>query len=437
MKNAKWITVELGKHIDLLCGFAFKSKDFTDNPKDIPLVKGANVHQGYIDWADSKYWSRNNADQYSRYFLETDDVVLAMDRPWIEAGLKYSWIRKGNPKALLVQRVARMRGINGLNSKYLRFIIGCNQFTAYIKPIVTGINVPHISADQIKAFKFQLPPEEHQRKIASILSAYDDQIENNTRRIAILEEMAQRIYKEWFVNFRFPGHENAKFVDSPLGKIPEGWKVVSLKHITSKIGSGSTPRGGKEVYKTSGISLIRSLNIYDNQFEQEDLAYINEEQAAELDNVTIERRDILLNITGASVARCCMVPSYLLPARVNQHVAIIRVDPDLADPFFVVNSINSERHKRQILTLAQGGATREALTKETISNYEIVLPKRNVYIQYGIMVADLFEQREVLQKKNRNLRTTRDLLLPKLISGRLDVEDLGIDTLGPLVDDQT
>lgn len=434
MTKAKWINARLGDHVDLLCGFAFKSKDFTDNRNDIPLVKGSNVHQGYIDWADSKYWPRTDSNEYHRYFLKPNDVVLAMDRPWIEAGLKFSWIRPHHPQALLVQRVARMRGIKGLDSSYLRFIIGSHFFTDYIKPIVTGINVPHISADQIKGFHFALPSISAQRKIAGVLSAYDDLIENNTRRIAILEEMAQAIYREWFVNFRFPGHDKVKLIDSPLGKIPEGWKVVTLNDITTKIGSGATPRGGKEAYHTCGISLIRSLNIYDNQFEHKDLAFIDDEQAAQLDNVTIVKRDILLNITGASVARCCMVPSYLLPARVNQHVAIIRIDPERADPFFVVNTINSERHKRQILALAQGGATREALTKGTISNYEIVLPSRDIITRYGTIVADLFDQREVLSKKNNNLRTTRDLLLPKLISGQLDVEELDIETGAPLVE---
>jgi type I restriction enzyme S subunit len=280
----------------------------------------------------------------------------------------------------------------------------------------------------LRAFSIALQPLPTQHKIASILSAYDDLIENNTRRITILEAMAQAIYREWFVEFRFPGHEKVKLVDSPLGKIPEGWEITPLKRITTKIGSGATPRGGKEAYKSSGITLIRSLNIYDYHFDHDGLAYIDDDQAAQLDNVVVEKRDILLNITGASVARCCMVPSYFLPARVNQHVAIIRVNTEACDPFYVLNTINNERHKRQILALAQGGATREALTKDTISNYEIVLPPLKIVKEYSEVVTALFDQRELLQRKNNCLRTTRDLLLPKLISGQLDVEDLDIET---------
>ena len=152
------------------------------------------------------------------------------------------------------------------------------------------------------------------------------------------------------------------------------WKSVKLKDITSKIGSGATPRGGKNAYKKSGISLVRSLNVYNFKFEKKDLAYIDAEQAERLSNVVLEENDILLNITGASVARCTIVPNDILPARVNQHVSIIRVKKSIADPYFVLYAINSNYYKHRLLTLAQGGATREALTKEMIENFEIQLP---------------------------------------------------------------
>lgn len=150
--------------------------------------------------------------------------------------------------------------------------------------------------------------------------------------------------------------------------------LVKLQEITTKIGSGATPRGGQDSYKTTGITLIRSLNIYDFKFQYEGLAFIDETQAKQLSNVEVKLNDILLNITGASVARCCMVPPQILPARVNQHVAIVRVSPLIANPSYVFYCINSPQYKNRLLALAQGGATREALTKETISNFEISYP---------------------------------------------------------------
>ncbi len=103
-----------------------------------------------------------------------------------------------------------------------------------------------------------------------------------------------------------------------------GWSKIKLSDITSKIGSGATPRGGKSAYKAHGISLIRSMNVHDGEFIEKNLAFIDESQAKKLSNVIIEKNDVLLNITGASIARCCVVPSRILPARVNQHVSILR-----------------------------------------------------------------------------------------------------------------
>lgn len=231
--------------------------------------------------------------------------------------------------------------------------------------------------------------------------------------------MARNLYRKWFVHYRYPGHENTPLTPSPLGDIPKGWEVTSLHAVTTKIGSGATPRGGKGAYKTKGIHLIRSLNIYDYSFEFEDLAFIDEQQAAGLDNVKVEKFDILLNITGASVARCALVLSYLLPARVNQHVAIIRVDPAKTSPFYVLDAINSDERKQQLLALAQGGATREALTKDTISNFEIILPPSPLVNRYHRIASGIHNQREVLLRQIQNLRKTRDLLLPRLLSGQI------------------
>jgi type I restriction enzyme S subunit len=284
-----------------------------------------------------------------------------------------------------------------------------------------GASNPSLNRNHIHAIPVRWPGLPVQRRIAGILSAYDDLIENNQRRIKILEEMARSLYREWFVHFRFPGHEKVKMVPSALGHIPEGWEAVILKDVTTKIGSGATPRGGKEAYKLEGIRLIRSLNVYDYRFEFSDLAFIDEAQAGELENVTVVAKDILLNITGASVARCCIVPFYLIPARVNQHVAIVRANQNRVDPYYVLDTINSEQNKQQLLAFAQGGATREALTKETIESFQIILPPRALLEKYGSCAGALHAQRETLQSQAHNLRRTRDLLLPRLLSGQISL----------------
>lgn len=154
----------------------------------------------------------------------------------------------------------------------------------------------------------------------------------------------------------------------------KNWQFYPLKDITTKIGSGSTPTGGKEAYYKSGISLVRSLNVYDFVFDYKDLAFINEAQAKKLNGVTIEKNDILLNITGASVGRCTIIPEKVLPARVNQHVSIIRCKKNLADSFFLLYCINSSSYKDALMSIADSGATREALTKVDIEKFQVLLP---------------------------------------------------------------
>ena len=181
------------------------------------------------------------------------------------------------------------------------------------------------------------------------------------------------------------------------------WPLKRLKDITSKIGSGATPRGGKNGYRAEGISLIRSLNVYDFSFTEEELAFIGDEQAAELDNVIVQKDDILLNITGASVARCCLTNPKFLPARVNQHVAIVRVRPDVADARFVLYCINSLLFKSRLLALAQGGATREALTKTTIEDFEVCQPPLPVQRRIAGILSAYDELMENSQRRIRLL----------------------------------
>lgn len=144
------------------------------------------------------------------------------------------------------------------------------------------------------------------------------------------------------------------------------WK--SLSSITSKIGSGSTPRGGNSVYSDSGISFIRSQNVLDMDFSTENLAFINDEQAEKLNNVIVEKNDILLNITGDSIARCTVVPEEILPARVNQHVSIIRCK-NTEESKYVMYYL--QYMKKYLLQISKVGGTRNALTKEAIGKLPI------------------------------------------------------------------
>jgi len=154
------------------------------------------------------------------------------------------------------------------------------------------------------------------------------------------------------------------------------WSPLRLGDVCTKIGSGATPRGGSEVYLEQGpFALIRSQNVYNDGFHRNGLAYIGEKHAAELEGVEVSRNDVLLNITGDSVARACQVDPCVLPARVNQHVAIIRPDPEKLDPRFLRYVLVSPETQSRLLSWAGAGGTRNALTKAMIESLEVLAPK--------------------------------------------------------------
>ena len=184
------------------------------------------------------------------------------------------------------------------------------------------------------------------------------------------------------------------------------WKIYKLGDISEKIGSGATPRGGKEAYLEFGdISLIRSQNVLDFSFSRNGLAYISEEQAYNLRNVIVEQDDVLLNITGDSVARVCQVPLEILPARVNQHVAIIRGKKGKLNQSFLKYYLLEPSFKRYILGLASAGATRNALTKVMIENFEIKAPKVDDQTQIASILSSLDNKIELNLQMNQTLES--------------------------------
>jgi type I restriction enzyme, S subunit len=183
----------------------------------------------------------------------------------------------------------------------------------------------------------------------------------------------------------------------------EDWKVEKLKNLTLKIGSGATPKGGKESYKESGISFIRSQNVLNHTFTKEGLVYIDEDQANKLNNVIVEEEDVLLNITGDSVCRCCIVPSEILPARVNQHVCIIRCDPKKILPHYLKSYLNSPYMQSYMLSLAYSGGTRAALTKGMIENFDIPVPSIGEQSKIVSLLFSIEKKIELNNQINKNL----------------------------------
>ena len=181
---------------------------------------------------------------------------------------------------------------------------------------------------------------------------------------------------------------NEMFGDPVLNEM--GWEKHRLSKLTLKIGSGATPRGGRESYVNEGIALIRSMNVYDGKFIFKDLAYLTNVQAEKLNNVIVESDDVLLNITGASVSRCCIVPQIILPARVNQHVSIIRCKKHLLSPIFLNQLLITSEFKSLLQKIGESsGATRQAITKNQIEELTIPLPPLSLQNEFADFVAQV------------------------------------------------
>ncbi len=243
----------------------------------------------------------------------------------------------------------------------------------------------------ISKHKIAIPPKPTQLSIVSELDKLNELIQIKKEQLKDYDALAQSIFYEMFGD----PVENEK-----------GWEVKKLGELCSKIGSGATPRGGNESYKDEGISLIRSLNVYNNEFRRKDLAYIDDEQAAALSNVTILEDDVLLNITGASVARCCIVPSDLLPARVNQHVCIIRPFDNVLVPIFLNKVLTNISYQIRLLTLARSkGATREALPKSVVDSLLVPLPPLSLQQSFAHKIEQIERQKAEVQKTITDLET--------------------------------
>lgn len=189
------------------------------------------------------------------------------------------------------------------------------------------------------------------------------------------------------------------------------WKEYRLGDVCTKIGSGSTPRGGGDTYLDEGeFALVRSQNVLDFKFSYNGLAYIDTDQADKLRNVSLEERDILLNITGDSVARVCQIPSTLIPARVNQHVAIIRPDQKILNPEFLKYYLLNPSFKEHMLMLSSSGATRNAITKSMIEDFKILAPDIETQSEIAEILSSLDDKIELNNQINKNLEALAQAL---------------------------
>jgi type I restriction enzyme S subunit len=201
-KGEGWEETSLKKEIDLLVGFAFKSKEYTEFENDILLLRGDNIMQGSLRWEDVKRWKKSEYEDYRKYQLQQGDIVLAMDRPWVKAGLKIARLTKNDLPALLVQRTACLRTKSNLDNSFLFHLLKSKGFMNYLIEVQTGIGVPHISGQQILDFTFYRPSIKDQQTIVQKLDALSTETKKleaiYQQKIHDLEELKKSILQKAF-----------------------------------------------------------------------------------------------------------------------------------------------------------------------------------------------------------------------------------------------
>ncbi len=433
MADKAWLATTLGQEVELLTGFPFKSEKYTDEAHGISLLRGDNIVQGTLRWDGVKRWSITDTENISNYFLNYGDVVVAMDRPWIEAGLKYGCVSKQDLPCLLVQRVARLRAKEKLDQRFLRYVIASQEFTHHVLSVQTGTAVPHISGSQIKEFQFLRPPLPEQKAIAHILGTLDDKIELNREMNKTLEAMARAIFKSWFVDFDpvrakmegrqpvgmdaataelFPDEfENEDFL---LGDIPKGWKVSTLDKLSVIVDSlHQTPS-----YAEQGYPMVRVTDIKGGYLELSNCKRVTEIVFEEFTRkYTPQKGDIVFSRVGTYG-----ISSYIGSNEkfcLGQNTVVI--NPKINSVYLYLY-LQSNTILNQI-EMSVVGSTQKTISLKNIKTLKILLPSESMLNRFKEVIEPIFSQINANVQQSCTLASIRDTLLPKLLSGEIRVKE--------------
>lgn len=286
-----------------------------------------------------------------------------------------------------------------------------------------GTNISNLNQQILTDLLVPLPPLSTQKKIVFVLSAYDDLIENNERRIKILEEMAQSIYREWFVNYRFPGHEGVRMVDSELGEIPEGWNSLPLRNVCTKItdGSHTSPASVDEGYPMASVKDMSDWGLDDSacrRISKQDYDKLVINDCKPLLN------DILIAKDGSYLKHAFVVDDERNLV-VLSSIAILRPNLGAIVPQLLCQTLRQPHTKARLAGYVSGVAIPRIILKD-FATFPVVVPPMEIQEQFNDISSDLVRMIQKSINSISNLRQTRDMLLPKLISGELDVEELNI-----------
>ena len=386
-----WESVVLGDVTDTLKGFAFKSTNYSKS--GIKIVRVSNFTSDSISDIDIIHYPEDSIDEYHKYLLKIGDVLIQTVGSWPNNAAsvvgKVVKVPKNLDGSLLNQNIVKIypKSNQTLDNKFLYYCLKSDRFQDYnVGNAVGAANQASITLESIKTYCFNLPPLPIQRRIADILSAYDDLIENNQRQIKLLEEAAMRLYREWFVFMRFPGHESVRIVDG----VPEGWERVSVESVLDKIPT-TIEIPTSEILTDGKIPVIDQSNAYI-------AGYTDKEEAKIVYDVPI--------IIFGDHTRILKLANFPFAQGADGTKLIISKNPSMPQHLFYYSLINlnlsSHHYARHFKYL-----------KESL----IIQPTLEVALMFEKIVSLHHEEITKLRVMNRSLMLTRDALLPRLMNG--------------------
>ena len=399
--------ITLGDLVHIKHGWAFKGEYFSESGKYIVVTPGNFFEDGGFRLREGK--EKYYLDDFPRdYLLKKNDLILAMTEQG-EGLLGSPALIPNDDMFLHNQRIGLVQILDNtvLCKEYLYYLF----FTSYIRKTIantsTGTKVRHTSPRGMYKLKINLPPLKTQQKIASLLSNYDKLIENNTQRITLLESMAEELYKEWFVRLRFPGYEDVEVVDG----VPEGWERKSLFDLSNVI-YGYPLKSSLFNEKKVGIPLIRIRDIKNN------FSKTYTEELLEDKKYFLKNGDLLVGMDGDFHMGIWSGGHAIL----NQRVVCFRPFDNLSKYFFYFAIKKDIDFLNKIIS----GTTVAHLSDKDLKKITLLIPSNDIMDKFKNIIDYIFELRIELDMKNQTLKQTRDLLLPRLMSGKLNVEDLDI-----------
>lgn len=412
---SKWEEKQLGELIRIKHGFAFSGDYIIDSDNGVVLVTPGNFKiGGGFKQSGKKFYSGEFSKEY---VLKKKSLIVTMtDLSKNADTLGYAAYVPDDEKIYLHnQRIGLVSIISDeIIEKFLYWLLRTPWYQRRIANTSSGTNVKHTSPDRIYKYKFMLPEKGQQERIADILSAYDDLIEANNRRIELLEQAAQDLYKEWFVRFRFPGHEKAKFENG----LPEGWelkKIGDIAHVKSGYAFKS------EWWIDEGVPVVKIKDIQGNTIDFGDLSHVSEEHAEIAKQFYIVEGDLLIAMTGATIGKLALVPYSERQMVVNQRVGKFFLNENPTEKVaFLYMTLQQNWVQELIVMIAGSNAAQPNISPFDIEKIKVIYNK-DLVDEYNRKSTPFIKQILQLLRQNKNLAAQRDLLLPRLMSGKLEV----------------